>query len=256
MITEGIIHNPTNRVITILNYVASCESGVSLSDIAKSNNIPLGTIHPIIQQLVASEYLSLNNDTGKYSIGLRLFLNGSVFLQSSTSLASINAILRSLSDKTGETSHFAKLEGGNVLYLSKAETSESIRMYSAIGKMLPAYGTGLGKALLSQKSFSDLQMIYPNGLTAITPHTITSVEALYNQLQDIKKTGFAYEWEESNLGVTCIAKPIFKCNSVCAAISVGIPVFRFSEEKKKSIEKFLSEAALQLEDIVKYLDFI
>lgn len=249
------MHNPTARVINVLNTVSAHNYEYNLSGLSRTLGIPVGTLFPILQTLVEFNYLDLA-DNGLYGIGMKLFLSGYSFVQSGNSLSAIDAALQDLTSAVGETSHFAKLDNGNVLYLAKIEAPQPIRMYSAIGKTLPAYGTGLGKALLCMYEKDELKKMYPNGLQALTKNTITDFDVLYAQLQEVKSSGFSYECEESNLGVRCIAKPIFKNGAVVAAISVVIPVFRYSEEKKNEIESQLSIAAGNITKIVNYLTYL
>ena len=250
------MHSPTMRVVAILNIVASHNGELTMSEISRLLSIPVGTICPILQTLVSTNFLELSRESRFYSVGIRSFLSGMPFIESNNSFASIRSVLEELTSGTGETAHFSRLDGGNVLYLLKIESPQPIRMYSALGKTLPAYGTGLGKALLSECTLDELRQIYPNGLKPITKNTITDFDELYSQLQNVRETGFAYECEESNEGVLCIARPIRKNGRVCAAISVCVPIFRYSEEKRTLIESMLRNASEKIEEIVPYLDYV
>ena len=75
------------------------------------------------------------------------------------------------------------------------------------------------------------------------PNTITDFNELYRQLLEIRKQGFAYEQEESNKNLRCIAVPVCIDGKVSAALSVSIPIFRYSEELRQKIESLLTEAA-------------
>ena len=162
-------------------------------------------------------------------------------------------ILQSIAAECGETAHFGVLEAGKVLYLAKADSSEAVRMYSAVGRSLPAYATALGKALLSGVSRDQLTALYPDGLKPLTEHTITDMDKLYRQLCDVRSTGFAYESEESNNSICCIAVPVMLHKKNAASLSVAVPVFRYTEEKKRCIERCLKAAALSAGKILPYL---
>ncbi len=247
------MHKPTWRVISILNYVSS-NKGVTLVECTNALGIPVGTIYPILQTLVDLQYLAYDNSSRKYTTGLRLFLAGSVYATGENGYESIREILRQSAEKSGgETMHLAKLEGGNVLYVIKVESTQSVRTYSAVGAILPAYGTSLGKALLSDLSLEAIKKLYPDGLKPITRNTITSFDVLMEQLEEIRRTGFAYECEESNYDVRCIARPLRVNGHVVAAISVAMPIFRYSAEKKERIEKELINAGNQIEKILPYM---
>ena len=247
------MHKPTWRVVSILNYVSS-NKGVTLVACSNALGIPVGTIYPILQTLVDMQYLSYDTSSRQYTTGLRLFLAGSVYATGENGYESVTEILRQSAEKCGgETMHLAKLEGGNVLYVIKVESTQSVRTYSSVGAILPAYGTSLGKALLSDLSLDELKNLYPDGLKPITRNTITSFDVLVSQLEEIRKTGFAYECEESNYDVRCIARPLRLTGHVVAAISVAMPVFRYSVSKKEQIEKELVRASSQIEKILPYM---
>lgn len=249
---EGAMHNPTERVLKILEYV-SVEPGRTMSEISKALGIPVGTIHPIMQTLAAWNFLTLAKDN-TYSMGLRAYLTGLSFVSEKDSFDVAKNILRHLTEVTGETSHMAMLDGGNVLYLAKIDSPQPIRMFSAIGKQLPAYGTGLGKALISDMGRDEIEALYPEGMSKLTDNTIADIDTLMEELESIRKTGFAYETEESTLNVRCIARPVRQDGRIRVAISVSIPTFRWNDELKKKTEKALAAAAAETERILPQLN--
>ena len=183
-----------------------------------------------------------------------MFEIGSRYIQCSNSFEDITSIMQEIVRRCGETTHFGILDGGNVLYLAKVDSTEPIRMHAAIGKRLPAYGTGVGKALLADCTMEELHRLYPEGLQALTAHTITDFDELFRQLQEVKKSSMAYECEESNELIRCVAKPIYKNNRIAAAISVSVPTFRYSAEKQRLIEQLLNEYAIYITQIVTYMN--
>ena len=248
------LHKPTLRVLNIIELVANTQSGYKLSEMSKQLNIPISTLYPIVQTLKDKKYLNYDEQSQTYSIGLRVFEMGSNFVDSSNSLERVMKVLRNIVSICKETCHFGILDEGDVLYLAKVDSKEPIRMHSSIGKRLPAYGTAIGKALLRDYSYEQLKGLYPNGFKQLTQNTIVDMEVFYGQILNIRETGYAYEKEESNELITCIASPICKGEKVVAALSVAIPVFRFSEEKKVLVEEVLEENVRYLEQLMPYLD--
>lgn len=127
-------------------------------------------------------------------------------------------------------------------------------MYSAIGKRLPAYSTAVGKALMAGYTEEELRALYPEGLKPITPHTITDFGVLAEQLRQVKEKQMAYEKEESNEMIRCTAKPILKNGTAVAAMSVTIPLFRWTEEKQEFIEQLLNEYAVYAGQIAAHMN--
>ncbi|MGP1602296.1 IclR family transcriptional regulator [Treponema sp.] len=248
------MHNPTFRVISVLNLISTAKSGLSLAECSRSLHIPSGTLYPILQTLYMQKYLNYDEHSYRYTVGSRLFFAGINYVSNSQPYENAQKVLRRIVNACGETAHWGVLEAGDVLYFAKADSPETVRMYSAVGKTMPAYATALGKALLSRFSLEELNTLYPQGLEAVTESTVTNIAKLYEQLQCVKKDGFAYEWEESNKHICCIAIPVLIEGNVVSALSVAVPVFRYTEEKKECIKNCLIHAAEEAVKIMPYLN--
>ena len=118
---------------------------------------------------------------------------------------------------------------------------------SSVGKQLPLYCTGLGRALLAYKSEEEIRSLFPEVLTAYTPHTLATVDDLIKELELTRQRGYALEHEETNLMVNCIAVSLDYNNAPIAALSVSIPTFRISGEKEKEVVQILWEAKHRIE---------
>ena len=241
------LHKPTLRALSVLELVSSSEHKYTLSEISRTLNIPISTLSPILYTLREQKYLGFDEEAQSYYLGMRLFEIGSRIQGSSTYQKIIN-IMSDVVDACGETCHFGILDRGDVLYLAKVDAKQPIRLFSTIGKRLPAYGTAIGKALLKGYSLEDLKQLYPEGLKPLTTNTITDFQKLYDQIHgnDI----LLYENEESNESIRCIAVPIYRNGTVVAACSVAVPIYRYSREKQSDIETALKTALVQLEQMI------
>jgi DNA-binding IclR family transcriptional regulator len=248
-------HRSTERVLDSLEFVAFGNAiGYTLSEISQKLDIPKSSIQPILHTLLQRGYLSHDKNTGRYTIGYSTFKLGSSFLGSLNIIDEITKELERVTSICLETTYCATLKEGNAFYIAKADSPEPIRMVARIGHTLPAYSTGVGKALLTDFTLQELRKLYPNGLTPLTEHTITDFVELHNQLQTAKREGFAYEMEESNQYIQCIATPIRKGERIVAAISVAIPTFRYTDEKGELICQSLFQAKNKLEKLIENTD--
>lgn len=171
-------------------------------------------------------------------------------IESTDSFENIVDIMHTVVEGCGETCHLGVLSKGDVLYLAKVNSPQAIRMFSMTGRRLPAYSTAIGKALLRDLEPEQLRELYPDGLKALLPNTVTDFDALYGQLLEIRKQGFAYEQEESNENIRCIAVPLCTGGRVTAAMSVAIPTFRYTEKLRHKTEQLLKEAAGYAERVI------
>ncbi len=240
-------HRSTGRVLRILELVARSENGYTLSKLAELLDAPKGSISPMIQTLKEFHFLKQDGQTGSYTIGPAAFQVGMSFINSGESLKYVEKVMEDVVGQCLETTHFAVLDKGNVVYLIKKDSPQAIRMISSVGKTLPAYSTGIGKALLMDCSLEELHQIYPNGLTALTDNTVTDFETLYQQLSSFQADDVCYEYEESNKDVQCVAAAVRKDGKIIGGISVAIPIFRCDDDKIKEIRSILLDAKRDLE---------
>lgn len=232
-------HRATIRVIEILDLISECSSGVSLTEISTKIDAPKSSIYPILKTLSENNLLTYNPNNFTYRIGYKTFELGNCYLDNFNIMDEIKVSMTNIVNICLETCHFAVLIEGDVLYLQKIDSPEPIRMMSTLGKRIPAYGTGLGKALLIDHEMHQLKKMYPNGLVKMTENTICSFEELYKQLTQARIEGFVYEIEESNDHIRCIAIPLRKKGVIVGALSVAIPTFRYSEDKAVIIKQLL-----------------
>lgn len=239
------MHNPTLRVLGVLQEITKSPGGIRLADLSRQLQIPKTTLLPIVQTLCQTRYLSAD-EHGIYSAGTALFSLGSSFSGCFPVLDYVRSELEALVAELGETCYCGTLEDGLVLYLDKVDSPQPLRVLTSTGKRLPAYATSIGKALLLDCSEAQLFSLYPEGLTPLTKNTISDVPTLSEQLSESFQAGYTWEIEESTDHVRCFAVPIRKKGRIVAAISVAIPLFRFREEDRLHIIETLKRHAQQM----------
>lgn len=245
-------HRTTERVLEVLEILAKHNNieGLSFSDISRELGIPKGSLHPLLLTLCKRNYVVLSKYDQKYHIGEALFTLGRSYISGSDLISQIEEVMEQVVRETKETCFVGVLSGKEAFYLLKKNAPGSLQVTAVPGYRLPAYCTGLGKALLSEKGLEELKAMYPDGLTQITSHTVKDVDTLYEQLKRVKETGFSYEREESSSHIQCIARPLRISGRIVAAISVAFPVFYQEETEHSQIKECLSKKALMIEEII------
>lgn len=241
-------HRSTLRVVEVLEQITqNSERGLTLTELSFGLNAPKSSLFPILHTLHAAGMLSLDENTARYTIGFKAYAFGNAYLTRDGLNADVLCEMRTIVQRCCETCLFAQLVEDEVLYLQKVDTTEPIRTVVSPGQRLPAYATGIGKALLSGKSKQEVQRLYPDGLHPVTEHTITDMDQLCAQLDEIKQSGLAFECEESTPHIQCIAVPIRQHGIVRAALSIAVPIFRFDAEKEALIIRLLRDAQRNIE---------
>jgi DNA-binding IclR family transcriptional regulator len=161
-------------------------------------------------------------------------------------------VARSVAETCDETVHVAILEGADVIYIAKVDSTQAVRMVSAAGRRLPAHCTSVGKMLLASLPDEKLTAVLGEDtgdgpLEAMTPASITSREELEKELAEIRERGVAVERQESNPDVNCVAAPVRDAGgSVVAALSISVPTVRWSEERRGELERLAVKGAVEL----------
>lgn len=237
-------HKPTERVLRILTLLAAHPEGLSLTQVTELLHIPKSTLSPILQEMVQQKFLQLQDNSKLYSIGISSYCIGAAYEHEKTLLPYIKSIMKDVTREINEICQVGVLDGADVLYILKedAAITQTIKIISYIGKKLPAYCTALGKALLCDYTFPQLQALYPNPLVKQTKNTITDLHALYEQLQSIKQTHIAVEQEEITYQLCCFAVPIILTHTHNYAMSISMPLFRTTAKKQQLAKKLLLQA--------------
>lgn len=217
------------KAMAVLEIVAAADEPMRFTDILRLSDQPRGTLHRQLSNLVEEGLLSLNRDHS-YALGIRLLKFASKAWAGNEFRTIAEPHLRRLHEQTGETVHLGVLRGLDVIYLDKVESRQAVRMYSQIGNASPVYCTGVGKAALSCLPEAELSRLLPRmTFHRFTDHTLTGVAELSAELADIRRTGTAFDREEHELGIRCVAAPIHSADrSFVAGVSVTGPAYRVS----------------------------
>lgn len=221
-----------DRAVMILNCFTNDRKELKLSDISDMLDLNKSTAHGIISTLKYHGLIDQDEDTQKYRLGLYLMTLGERVSNSLDIIEISNPIIKELCTKVDETVHLGTLDNMEVVYLDKTESHQSMRIVTTIGARIPAYCTGIGKAMLAYQDMEVLMEKLPENLKQYTPKTIPNRKALLEQLDEIRNVGYALDDEEHNIGLKCIAAPVFDYNGQAKyAISVSGPTVRMTDEK-------------------------
>lgn len=234
------------KALKIIDILAKDAGEMALGEIAEKMKMPKSTTHGLISTLCDFGYVDQSPFTGKYKLGFKLFELGNI-VASRLEVKNVAApYIQKLVEEMEETVHLTILDKGEVLYIDKRESQQSIRIASRIGARLPAHCTGVGKVLLAFLPAEERKkIIAEKGLKRFTKNTITDPEALEAELAKVREQGYAFDNEEFMDGLKCVAAPIRDhTGKVCAAISISGPTSRLRGEKlNKAVEMVVSVAA-------------
>lgn len=245
------------KALNVLDHVASFERPVRFSEVLESSPYPKGTLYRLLQTLRAEGMLSFDEELQTYSMGLRLVrLAHTAWTQSSLAPVA-RPYLDVLSKSIGETIHLAQLDNAQVLYVDKRNAERPVEMYSQAGKVGPAYCTGVGKAMLAHLPAQALsQALQQQSYHRFTPQTLGSAQELQDELANIRDRGFAFDREEHEAGIICVAVPILTASRrMIGAISVTSTTSRTSLGQLETLVPEMRDATRQIASMAEHWRF-
>ena len=207
------------RTLAIIEAFDARASSLSLVELSRRSCLTKSTVFRLASEMCRERLLERQED-GTYGLGLRLFEIGErVPIYRSLSEVA-RPVMEDLREATRQRIHLAVLEGVDVVYV-EIVGANLLSVGSRTGGRFPAHVTGVGKALLAYSPAAVVQARIDAGLPRLTPRTITTPGALQRDLHQTRTRGFAQDREESHVGVSCVAAPVFGSDTkVRAALSI------------------------------------
>lgn len=242
------------RAADVLELFLTSHQELSVKEISDMLGLSKSTVHGIIKTLEFRGYLQQNPDDLKYKLGLKLFELGTR-VSGQFDLGKIaRPIIKELVDELKETVHLVVFERGEVIYVEKLDGPRALRIYSQVGKKAPIHCTGVGKSILAFQEKEEIENLLANAeLEPYTEFTMTDKEEIINHLQTVREQGYATDDEEIELGLKCVAAPIFDHHGkAIAAISCAAPKIRMGDERLPEVIQRIKEAADRISQSMGY----
>ena len=231
-----------DRALQILETVRTVDEPLTAASLSGLLRIPKSSLHAILQTMELRRWLSIDPATGTIALGTKVLLLRDAPVPTRSIEAAAAPLLDRFSAETGETVHLGILEDADVVYVAKRESIHPLRLYSAVGRRLPAHATALGKAMLATLTDDDVSALLPERLEPLTPRTLTNRGALIAELARVRADGYAIDHEENAVGITCFGRVL--APSVPAAVSISVPTSRLTAELEARIRELLLAAEL------------
>ncbi|WP_442939440.1 IclR family transcriptional regulator [Nonomuraea sp. SYSU D8015] len=230
------------RALDVLEALAEHGGEAGLSEIAARTGLPYGTIHRLLQTLLSRGYVRQESDR-RYALGGGLVRLGGI----AESMVGVWAqpYLTKMVELSGETANLAVLEGDFVVYVAQVPSPRRLRMFAEVGRRVLPHSTAVGKVLLADRPAADAVAVFERtGMPRRTPKTITDVNAMLAELDRVRARGYAMDLGEEELGVHCLAVPVWDGGRVAAAMSVSGPAERIDAHDRDELAEGLRKIAL------------
>lgn len=236
------IKNPVQsaeRIFGVLEALA--ETGpIGIIDLSTRLDLHKSTVHRLLLSLTCMGYVK-QDASGKYDLTFKLLQLSEKVRSRSDIVSIVHPLIAELANACRETVHFVQRRGTEVFYLDKVEPlsphESAIRMASQIGLTRPMYCSAVGKAILAEMKDEEIEYIWNNSLIEKkTEHTITTYIELMNEINEVRRNGFALDNEENELGVRCIAGCVRDLQGFPNhAFSISAPAVRMTDDRVKQL---------------------
>jgi DNA-binding IclR family transcriptional regulator len=211
-----------DRAAAILGAFDATHRELTLAALVARSSLPRSTTHRIADRMIRLGWLDKPKD--RYRIGNRLFEISSLAPIRHELREAALPFLQDLHAAVKTTVQLGVLEGAQVLVVERITGHRPMPMLEQAGGKIPVHCSGLGRAILAYSDPATIEAILSGGLPARTPRTLTSPVAILRELTAIPARGWAVDREEGNIGISCVAAPIFgPLGQVAAAVSVTGP---------------------------------
>ncbi|MEV0560603.1 IclR family transcriptional regulator [Dactylosporangium sp. NPDC050588] len=229
------------RTLDVLEVLADQPRAWTLVDLARALDIPKSSLHGLMRTMTARGWVRADETGTRFRLGMRALQVGAAYLDGDDSVAVMSGVLDELSRRLGETVHLGRIEGDQIVYLAKRDSTHRLRLYSAVGRRLPAHATALGKALLAQHADADADAMLSWPLQRLTAGTITDRDALHRALATVRETGYAVDREENADGIMCFAMAVPLTVPATDAVSVSVPMTRMTAGVEEGVVAALTD---------------
>lgn len=219
-----------DRVLAVLKELACHPDGAELEELTRAIGSPKPTVHRALGALRRAG-LAAQDGRGHYLLGDEFMRLAFAHHEARPDHVRVRPVLETLATRFGETAHYAVLDGAEVVYRAKVDPpSGAVRLTSTIGGRNPAHCTGVGKMLLAhrlltRKDVSDWAAVV--GLHRRTPHTRCTVAKLHRDLEDTRRQGFATDDQENEVGINCLAVPVYLASPAAPSGAVSISALAY-----------------------------
>lgn len=234
-----------DRAISILEVLAS-EGEVGVTELARELGVHKSTAFRLVAALERRDLVEQQTGRGKYRLGTGILRLAGATTSRLDLVQESRTVTRALAQRTGETVNIAVLSDGAALYMDQVAGSSALQPHNWVGQRIPLHATSNGKILLSTLDRADVARQVPV-LRAYTANTITTLDALMRELDEICQRGYAIAIDELEIGLTAIAAPVHNIQgAVVASVSISGPTFRLDARKVPQMSDAVVSAATEV----------
>ena len=224
-------------------------SGLGVRELAARTGLPPATVHRILAALTARHYLHQDPRAKTYTLAPRFMELGERAQKQFHLVPIARPHLENLMRQTGENANLTVRDGWEVVYIDHLHSDEhSLQLFTRLGARVPLYCCGVGKVFMSVFSAEELDSyLSATEFQSYTPHTIVDRERMRREMALIREQGYAIDDQEKEMGVRCVAAPIWgRGNQIIASLSISGATQRVSEDRISELAAMVVECGARI----------
>jgi IclR family KDG regulon transcriptional repressor len=247
--------NSLDRGLRILLILGENGGPVGVNEVSRRLDIDRSTTHRIMSTLCGQGFVEQDPETRKYMLGLRVIEVAALKLRTIKLLKVARPAIQKLMTQSRETVHLAAHVEGEVMYLDSEQCAGVITVNTTVGGRAPMHSSAVGKALLSYLPAEKVDHILAvKGLKRFTEKTIVDPREFHRHLQQCREQGYGLDDEETDIGVRCLAAPVFDHQgNLVAAAGISGPAMRMSLERIPILAHLVRECALEISRLLGFV---
>jgi DNA-binding IclR family transcriptional regulator len=214
-----------SKALTLLRAVGRHPEGVGVSVLAREVDVPVSSVHRLLQDLVAAGFVDYDGRQRNYHLGIAVFELSNQFAQASEFAAVARPLMRRLTDVTGFNSLLATRHGADLVYLEHVHAPGVLQVRGEAGHRSALHATAMGKVLLASLDCDEVDALLDQmRFKPFTDKTTTDVECLRRELKAVREQGWATNEQEHEPGVVSLGVPVENGREVVAGLAVATPL--------------------------------
>jgi len=208
------------KALFILESFSASSPEWGIRDLSRELGINSTTLHRLVVTLHNAGYLQQDPETQRYSLGPRVMKLASLYAHQNPLPSAALEVFERYVNICDYNFYLGTLSKYEVVYLAKLDGRGPIKIVVEPGGTTALHTTALGKVLLANQSDAFIQgFIEKDSLTAYTQRSITSPEVLWEQINEIRKRGYAINDGEHYEDVAAVGVPVYDSRG---SVSLGI----------------------------------
>ena len=244
--TDPLFNQTVQKALSILEVFGSEKTALNLTEIALAVGMTKSSAQRCTHTLERLGYLRRDPQVKRWVLTPRALGIAHAYLSGHVLLEQATTHLIDLNQTCGESVSLSEPDDTDMVYIARFPSHKRFLIHMPVGRRLPMYCAGAGRAYLSALPRAEAQRIVRRStLRPFTPMTLTDPKQILRQIDAAREAGYAWTAQEYYRGDLTIAAPVLGPDGLpVAAINISAPTSRWTlEEMRSQLSSVLLETA-------------